>query len=224
MPFLSVIIPTLNEASHLAATLACLETATTPLEILVIDGGSRDETVAIAQSWGARVLVTDPGRAWQLNAGATIAKGNRLLFLHADTRLPSQFDYWIHELLDQPGVIAGAFELRLDADLPGLRWVERGVNWRSRLLQLPYGDQALFLNAAIFRELGGFPELPMMEDFEFVRNLRRRGRVAIAPVPAITSARRWQKRGVLKTTLLNQMAIGAYLMGIPPARIIQWYR
>ncbi|NJL23414.1 MAG: glycosyltransferase, partial [Leptolyngbyaceae cyanobacterium SM1_3_5] len=116
------------------------------------------------------------------------------------------------------------FCLGIDGRETGLRLVEWGANWRSRLLQLPYGDQALFLRRDTFWQVGGFPDLPMMEDFELVRRLRRRGRIAIAPDAVLTSARRWQKLGILKATVINQVAIVAYLIGISPDRIARWYR
>lgn len=220
---ISVIVPMLNEAAQLKAT--CKPLLQRPgIEVIGVDGGSRDETVAIAQSLGIRTLASAPGRATQMNQGAAIATGQILLFLHADTQLPEDFDQWVRQTLAQPGVVAGAFELKIAGTLPGLRWVEWGVKWRSRLLQMPYGDQALFLTAEQFRAMGGFPEQPFMEDFELVRRLRTRGRIAIAPVPVLTSGRRWETLGVLRTTLLNQAIILAYRVGVPCDRLLLWYR
>lgn len=189
----------------------------------MVDGGSQDNTVAIAQQMQVKVLSASTGRAMQMNAGALVATGDILLFLHADTRLPTQFDTLVRTSLAQPGAIAGAFALRIDATLASLRLIESGVNWRSRWLQMPYGDQAIFLKSAIFHK-GGFPELPLMEDFELIRQLRRLGRIVIVPVPVLTSARRWLKQGVFKTTFMNQMAIIAYLLGVSPEQIKLWYR
>ncbi|MBW4518550.1 MAG: TIGR04283 family arsenosugar biosynthesis glycosyltransferase [Scytolyngbya sp. HA4215-MV1] len=220
---LSLVIPVLNEAQHLPALLDSL-TAIPNLEVIVADGGSQDGTVEVARSRGVPVVVSLPGRARQMNTGAAIATGKILLFLHADTRLPDGFASLVQIALAQPGVVAGAFELKIDGAGAGLRWVEWGVKWRSHGLQMPYGDQALFLPAMVFRTLGGFPELPIMEDFELVRQLQRRGRIAIVPVPVLTSARRWQKLGVIKTTLLNQAIVVAYLLGMAPQRIVHWYR
>jgi rSAM/selenodomain-associated transferase 2 len=159
-----------------------------------------------------------------MNAGAAAATGEILLFLHADTRLPPQFDEMVVSALLVPGTIAGAFALHIDAPIKSLRLVEVGVNWRSRIMQMPYGDQAIFINKEVFHQIGGFPELPFMEDFEVMRRLRPMGRIAIIPQPVITSARRWQKKGVYKTTLMNQIAIVAYLLGVPPKQILHWYR
>jgi rSAM/selenodomain-associated transferase 2 len=220
---ISVIIPVLNEAENLPKTLTAIPTAPN-LEVIVVDGGSQDDTVSITRRFGAQVIVSKPGRAYQMNVGAIAAQGEILLFLHGDTRLPADFVWQVHQTLAQPGVAAGAFELTIDAGVTGLRWVEWGVRWRSRLLQLPYGDQAIFLKARVFHGIGGFPELPIMEDFELLRRLKRQGRIAIAPTAVITSGRRWQKLGVLKTTLLNQLAIVAYLLGVSPTRIARWHR
>lgn len=216
---ISIVIPVLNEARHLPNTLSI---QATDIEIIVVDGGSQDETVAIAQSFGVKVLQSHPGRAAQMNAGAKVASGEILLFLHADTRLPDGFDQMIRDALKT--AIAGAFQLSIDANQPGIRWIEQGVNWRSRYLQLPYGDQALFLRTETFHKIGGFPDLPIMEDFEFVRTLQQLGKIVILPKPVITSGRRWQKLGVFRTTIVNQIVVFAYLIGISPTRIQAWYR
>lgn len=194
------------------------------VEVIVVDGGSQDDTVQIAQSLGAKVLSAPNGRACQMNAGALAATGDILLFLHADTRIPPLFDTLVRKALLAANTAAGAFELRIDASLRGLRLIESGVNLRSRWLQMPYGDQAIFLKTEVFHNIGGFPSLPIMEDFELMRRLRRLGRIVIIPVPVLTSGRRWLRLGVLKTTLINQGAIIAYLLGVPPERIARWYR
>ena len=219
-PRLSVIIPVLNEAEAIEALLPTV--LQDGIEVIVVDGGSQDGTVARAA--GAKVITSQAGRAKQMNAGAAIATADTLLFLHADTRLPANFASWVEQTLGQPGTIAGAFELSIEGNQPGLRWVEWGVKWRSRLLQMPYGDQALFLKADIFKALGGFADLPIMEDFELVQRLRSLGKVAIAPATVFTSGRRWQKLGVLQTTLINQIVIAAYFLGISPMAIGRWYR
>ncbi|MBD2434923.1 MULTISPECIES: TIGR04283 family arsenosugar biosynthesis glycosyltransferase [Fischerella] len=220
---ISIIIPTLNEAKNIKAALASTQPST-HVEIIVVDGGSQDETVTIAESFGVKVILAATGRAKQMNVGAAIANGEILLFLHADTCLPLGFDVMVREALAQPGVVAGAFALRIGAELPSLRVVEWGVNVRSRFLQMPYGDQAIFLTRKIFNHVGGFPELPIMEDFEIMRRLRSLGKITIIPVPIITSARRWLKKGIWQTTLMNQIVIIAYFLGISPQRIRSWYR
>jgi rSAM/selenodomain-associated transferase 2 len=159
-----------------------------------------------------------------MNAGAAVSTGEILLFLHADTHLPTEFETLVRQALQNAGTVAGAFELRIDAQLRGLRLVERMVNVRSRFLSMPYGDQAIFLKATVFHEIGGFPDLPIMEDFELMLRLKRLGRITIVPAPVLTSGRRWQKLGVVKTTLINQLIIAGYFLGIPPAQLVRWYR
>jgi len=219
---ISIIIPVLNEANTIRAVLAGLLDARS-VEVIVVDGGSRDETVAIAQSLGVKVI-TAASRASQMNAGSAVATGEILLFLHADTYLPTEFETLVRQALQNAGTVAGAFELRIDAQLRGLRLVERMVNMRSRFLSMPYGDQAIFLKATVFHEIGGFPDLPIMEDFELMRRLRRIGRITIVPAPVLTSGRRWQKLGVVKTTLINQLIIAGYFLGIPPTQLVRLYR
>ncbi|MBD2254585.1 TIGR04283 family arsenosugar biosynthesis glycosyltransferase [Nostoc parmelioides] len=220
---ISIIIPTLNEAGNIQQAIATTQ-PNVNIEVIVVDGGSQDDTVAIAQSLGVKVISSSPGRAVQMNTGAALATGEILLFLHADTRLPVGFDEMIRAALRQPGVVAGAFALRIDADLAGLRWVEKGVYWRSHFFQMPYGDQAIFMTKALFQEVGCFPELPIMEDFELMRRLKRAGKITILSVAAITSARRWLQRGVFQTTLINQVVIIAYLLGVAPAQLRNLYR
>ncbi|WP_445626865.1 TIGR04283 family arsenosugar biosynthesis glycosyltransferase [Nostoc sp. DSM 114167] len=220
---ISIIIPAINEAGNIKKAIATTQ-ANLNIEVIVIDGGSSDDTVAIAQSLNVKVISSSPGRAVQMNAGAVAASGEILLFLHADTRLPTGFDEMIRTALQQPGIVAGAFKLRIDASLLSLRWVEWGVNVRSHFYQMPYGDQAIFLTKEVFQKIGSFPELPIMEDFELMRRLKRIGRIVIIPTPVVTSARRWLQKGVLKTTLLNQIVIIAYLLGVSPERICRWYR
>lgn len=229
-PEISIIIPVLNEANGIQSVLQTIQTSysdteniTQEIEMIVVDGGSQDDTVTLAKQAGATVIETQPGRAHQMNAGAKIATGKILLFLHADTRLPNEFNTYVSQTLTQPGTIAGAFQLQIDGKQQGLRWIEWGVLFRSRFFQLPYGDQALFLKAETFRQLQGFPELPIMEDFVFVRRLQTLGKMAIAPATVTTSARRWQKLGVFKTTFINQLVIIAYFLGIPLERLARWY-
>lgn len=220
---ISIIIPALNEASKISTVLARVLEAGN-VEVILVDGGSQDETVAIAQSTGVKVISAAAGRAHQMNAGATVATGEILLFLHGDTHLPTEFDTLVRQALQETRTVAGAFELRIDAQLRGLRLVEKMVNVRSRFFSMPYGDQAIFLRATVFQEIGGFQNLPIMEDFELMRHLKPRGKIVILSAAVLTSGRRWQKLGVIKTTLINQLVIIAYLLGVSPARIARWYR
>ncbi len=220
---ISIIIPTLNESKHIKATLASTQ-ASTNVEVIVVDGGSGDNTVDVAKSLGVTVITGYQNRAIQMNAGAMNATGDILLFLHADTLLPANFDAMIRKALQQPHIVAGAFALRIDAPQAGLRLVEWGVKWRSRWFQMPYGDQGIFITKEKFNDIGGFPQLPIMEDFQLLRNLKRLGKITYIPVPVITSSRRWLKKGILQTTLINQIVIIAYFMGVSPERIRTWYR
>ncbi len=223
---ISVIIPVLNEANGintgLAKTLANIQDDLN-VEAIVVDGGSTDQTVELLRNMGIRVLTAPAGRASQMNVGAAIATGDILIFLHADTQLPPDFADMIRETC-RGSAVGGAFTLKIDAPLLSLRLVEWGVAMRSRLWQLPYGDQAIFLKKATFQELGGFMELPIMEDFEFMQRLQKLGAIAILPTPVITSARRWLERGVLQTTLTNQIMILGYRFGISTHDLARWYR
>lgn len=219
---ISVILPTLNEAKAIEATISNLKKCR-QTEIIVVDGGSQDETIEIARSMGARVLTSAPCKATQMNAGAAEATGDVLLFLHADTRLPENFENCVLAAATRKEFCAGAFSLGIDSDVASLRFIERVANWRSRFFQMPYGDQALFVARNLFHEIGGYPDYPIMEDFELVRRLKRKGKIAILPESVQTSPRRWLNFGILKTWLLNQMIIVAYYLGISPQRLSQWY-
>lgn len=220
---ISVIIPALNEADNIYSTLNRVMRGIN-IETIVVDGGSRDETIDIAHSLGARVIGSQPPRAKQMNAGAQMAGGSILLFLHADTRLPDRYDVHVRRTLQMPGVAAGAFELRIDSPQPSLRLMERVANLRSRYFQKPYGDQAYFLKTNLFKDLGGFPDLPIMEDYELIRRLRKKGRIAIVADAVFTSARRWLNFGIYKTWFVNQMLIAAYHIGVSPQTIARWYK
>jgi len=220
---ISIIIPVLNEATIIKQTLGQL-TQYSEIEIIVVDGGSQDETVAIAKTSAKVITAIGKGRAGQMNAGANLAQSEILLFLHADTQLPANFIDLVTKTLQQHQTIAGAFELAIDGSEMALRWVEMLVKLRSHLLSLPYGDQGIFISKSAFIEAGGFADLPIMEDFEFIRRIKRKGRIAIAPAKVTTSDRRWQKLGVWQTTLINQLMIAGYYLGISPTKLSQFYR
>jgi uncharacterized protein len=221
-PSLSIIIPTLNESDTIARMLKCLGRSE-DVEPIVADGGSLDETCDIAAREGAKVLKVQGGRAMQQNAGAAAAKGGILLFLHADTMLPAAYAERIRRALDCPSTVAGAFRFETDDQRRVMRLVERVTNLRSTVFQMPYGDQGLFLEKRVFDEMGGFHPLPIMEDFELVQRLRRRGRIVTLPQAALTSARRWQRLGMVRTTLINQIMIAGFLMGMPIQRLHRLY-
>jgi len=222
-PRISIILPAYNEAARIRATLASTRGAELVVERLVVDGGSRDGTVEQARAGGAEVLNSLPGRALQMNAGAQAAVGDTLLFLHADTCLPRDFDQHVRRILALPGTIAGAFRLRFAGSARALRAIERLANFRAARLGIPYGDQAIFISKDRFHRAGGFPEVALMEDFEFMRRLRSQGRIGIAPVAVVTSARRYETKGIVRTTMFPQVIILAYLLGVSPERLADWY-
>ncbi len=220
---LSVIIPTLNEEQVLGQTLAQLRDQEN-CEVIIVDGGSCDTTIALARASGCRIISSTRGRARQMNVGAAAASGEVLLFLHADTLLPVNFTRLILDAVRLPSVAAGAFSLAIDSPAISLAIIAWFANLRSRLLQLPYGDQALFVSKRMFDAIGGFPEMAIMEDFVFMRKLKEEGKILILPERATTSARRWQNIGVVRTTLINQCIVCGYSLGIPPATLAGWYQ
>jgi rSAM/selenodomain-associated transferase 2 len=220
---LSVIIPALNEADNIRATLRSLRTDPEP-EIIVVDGGSTDGSGDIALAEGVAVLNAPRGRAQQQNLGAATASGEILLFLHADTQAPWDYAGLIRRALQIPGVSAGAFSLAIAGHRPGLHVIAAIANRRSRWLHLPYGDQGLFLPASLFARIGGFPEQPIMEDFALVKKLQRHGRLLTLPQTVITSGRRWEQKGIWRTTWINQLMIFGYYLGVAPATLARLYR
>ena len=220
---ISIIIPTLNAASRLGVTLAAI-VAVPGVEVVLVDGGSTDETVDIAQSFGMRVLVAEPGRAHQMNVGAAAAGGDIFLFLHGDTVLPFGFADMVREALADQDVVAGAFRLAFDPTDRALRLIACGANLRSRWLQMPYGDQAFFLRKELFTATGGFPEMPILEDLALVRRMKRHGRIVIRPEAIITSPRRWRQRGAFVNTLRNQLILLGFFLGLSLERLAKWYR
>ncbi len=220
---ISIIIPTLNEESSLPAAVSRARSGA-EIEIVVADGGSSDRTLELAEELRVKVVSSKPGRAVQMNAGARESRGDILLFLHADTLLPRGYDKCVRRISGDRSVAIGAFRLGIRDPGIALRIIELGANLRSKYGHLPYGDQALFMSRRRFDELGGFPEISLMEDFALVQQLKRRGRVVLAPLAVYTSARRWRDLGILRTTVLNQLIVGAYMMGVSPVRLAAWYR
>ncbi len=223
MPKISVIIPTYNEADCVGEAIAAARKAA-GAEIIVVDAGSHDNSVKKAEEAGVRVIAAPRGRGSQMNAGAVAAKGDILLFLHADTILPDNYDEHVLGALTGPDVVGGAFRLGISSQKASLRWIEKLANWRSKRLQMPYGDQAIFVRADVFSAMGGLPLVPIMEDFEFVRRLRHLGKITLVPATVLTSPRRWLELGVLRTTLLNRAIITAYFLGVSIHRIAGWHR
>ncbi len=222
LPELSVIIPALDEGAAIVRTIESLQTAWR-VEVLVVDGGSCDNTVEIASGCNAFVIEGNRSRAVQMNLGAEHAKGENLLFLHADTVVPPGYDREIRETLQDPGIAAGAFSLCFDSQTLAMRIIAAGANLRSRL-GMPYGDQGLFVCAATFKRMGGFPEIPILEDVVFLSRLRTAGRIVTLGSSVVTSARRYQAVGVLRTLILNQFAMAGYALDVPPAELAGLYR
>ncbi len=220
-PYLSVIIPTLNEEKNVHMAIQSARNA--EAEIIVVDGGSTDQTRKKAKDSGAKVIAAGRGRARQQNLGAKAANGKVLLFLHADTQLPSQYMSLIFETLLPKKTIAGAFKFKLDHEDMRMRLVEFNTNLRARLLQLPYGDQGIFMERDVFHMVRGFPESPIAEDLLLVRRLRSIGSVRIARDNVITSARRWKELGILHTTIINQIILVGILFRFSPQRLAMLY-
>lgn len=221
-PRISVIVPTLNEQAYLAAALDALALAPGD-ELIVVDAGSTDGTLDIARRYTSKWHRGPRGRAQQMNRGARYAQGDILLFLHADTLLPADGLGAVRCALQQPGAVGGAFRLVITPATPALRLVAWGTNLRSRFGGLPYGDQALFVCRRVFEEMGGYDEVPFMEDIRLVQALRRRGRLIILPQAVATSGRRWQRDGVLFTTVRNIVLMTLYFCGVQPVTLKRWY-
>ncbi len=224
MPKLSLILPTLDEAVDIGAALEAVQ----PLrrrgvEILVVDGGSADRTAAIASPLSDAVIMAPRGRAAQMNAGAARARGDVLLFLHADTRLPPDADRLILDGLAASGRLWGRFDVAIASAHPLLRLAAGLMNRRSRLTGIATGDQAIFVRRCVFQSCGGYPKLPLMEDIAISGALKRVGRPLCLPHRVLTSARRWETRGVVRTILLMWRLRLAYFLGADPARLAERY-
>jgi rSAM/selenodomain-associated transferase 2 len=220
--FISIIIPTLDEEKNISLVLDLLKDFKHG-EVIVSDGGSRDRTVPIAEEHGVKVVISDPGRGRQLNGGAAHAKGDILLFLHADSQLPKGFADLVRDAVSNPEIVGGAFLIRLRPSSSLLQFIQRTINWRTKVLKLPYGDQALFVRASIFRQMGGYANISLMEDVEFVRRLKKYGKLEFIPKPVITSSSRFIRQGVLRTILKNKIIFFGYYLGMSPERLARIY-
>ena len=209
----SVIIPTLNEEERITDAI----TSAAGSEVIVVDGGSNDRTARFATAAGARVLLCEPMRARQLNLGAEAAKNDWLIFLHADSRLPPG----AAEAVETSGVVFGGFRLRFAEADRRLRIAEKLINLRSAIMRAPWGDQAQFVARSSFP---GFPQIPIMEDYELARRMKRIGRTRILPLTVTTSGRRFLEKGLLRTAAINWWLIWKYHLGVDPEELARMYR
>jgi rSAM/selenodomain-associated transferase 2 len=220
---ISVVIPTLNEQSRIERALAC--SALPGVERIVVDGGSSDGTPDTARLLRAeQVIHALPGRAHQMDAGYRAARGEVVLFLHADTRLDPGWNEALLRALADPSTAGGAFRLCFEEAGWLLRAIELGARLRACLGGLPYGDQALFVRKRVLDAAGGIAPVPIFEDLDLVRLIKRSGRLVLLPVRAWTSARRYARNGALRQVLRNQAALASYFLRLPRARVAAWYR
>lgn len=219
----SVIIPTIDEAALVGRAITSAQQAGAD-EVIVVDGGSADDTAGKAESLGARVLTAAPGRASQQNAGAFAAQGDVLLFLHADCQLPEFGLAEVCSRLAASGeIVGGCFRQHIEHPGRVFRLIEAGNLLRVRALKWAYGDQAIFVRRKIFRSLEGFPDLPLMEDLYFMKRLKRCGSLIVIRPKLRVSARRWKERGTARQTLQNWAMLLAVHLGVPPDRLARHY-
>ena len=221
-PLVTVVTPVLDDADAAAALMAQMP-PNDDLEVIVVDGGN-DASLdrLVARHPRARLIRTESGRSHQMNVGAAGAAGEWLLFVHADSRLPEDWFRWFTNL--SPDVAGGWFRFAIADSAWQARLIERMVAWRVKWLQLPYGDQGLFVRAHIFRSHGGFNDIPVLEDVEYIRRLVKTGHVVELPVRLHTSSRRWRRDGWFRRSALNATIVALYFAGVSPARLASWYR
>lgn len=220
---ISIVIPTYQEEGCLARTLEALLALPGEFEVLIVDGGSTDGTVRIAAERGvALVQAPQRGRGAQLNHGASLARGDILLFLHADTFLPGDAHARIAAALADPTVSGGCFRLRFDHDQPFLRFLSFCTRFSFRLFH--YGDQAFFVRSGFFREIGGFRSYPILEDLDFWLRMVRQGKPIVLDTPVVTSARRFRRGGALRQQALNVLLVGLFFLGVSPFTLERLYR
>ncbi|MEK7747788.1 MAG: TIGR04283 family arsenosugar biosynthesis glycosyltransferase [Nitrospirota bacterium] len=202
------------------------------LEVIFVDGGSRDQSKNILEGQATTVttngptyhfLLSEKGRGNQMNQGATFARGESLLFLHADSILPPDYFLDISNALKNTKNVGGAFQLKISSDSLLLKWIAMMANLRSSLFRLPYGDQGIFVRRELFQKMGGYLEVPIMEDVDFIRRLGREGKIVLLPHSITTSARRWNKNGIIFTSSLNIVLLLLYWVGVSPKRLVRWY-
>ncbi|MDT8428277.1 MAG: TIGR04283 family arsenosugar biosynthesis glycosyltransferase [Pseudomonadales bacterium] len=217
---LSIIIPVLNEGGSLTRSLQQLQSwRAQGHEVIVVDGGSEDDTAQLGVALADKMVHSARGRARQMNAGAAEAAGDVLVFLHSDTLLPEGAAVQIQQALSHPRRCWGRFDLRLSGRHPAFRLIEFMINLRSRLSGVATGDQVIFVRSGLFRQLGGFPEIPLMEDVALSKTLRRIGWPCCLRSKVVTSSRRWENHGIVRTVVLMWRLRLAYFLGVSPDRL-----
>lgn len=221
-PLVSVIVPACRETVHLVRLLQSLENEK-DVEVIVAIPAGDEESAKSAAPFGVKIVKGEKGRGAQMNLGASEAKANNLLFCHADTLLPEDWKETVINILERESVAGGGFKFSIDSPLLKYRLIAAGTNVRAAIFGLVYGDQALFTRRDTYRLAGGFRPLPVMEDVDFVRRLRRIGKIVIVNKYIKTSPRRWEKDGAFYRTLRNVIMIFLYLLGVPPERLARFY-
>ena len=224
---ISIIIPVLNEASIINRTIGSVLSLPYDgeIEVLVVDGSPYGETLGSISEKNVLKVLGKRGRSHQMNEGSLNAHGEILLFLHADTELPQNALNTISSVMGKGDIVAGAFDLGINSNRPVFRLVELGASLRSRLTKTPYGDQAIFIWKDYFHAKGGFKEMPLMEDVELMRRIKKAGdKIHIIPEKVRTSPRRWEKEGIVFCTLRNWALITLYSFGVPPEKLVKFYR
>ncbi len=226
LPEISVIIPVLNEGTQIQICLQQLQADGVNYEVIVVDGDVQGSTLKHLPTEMSQLqaLTAMAGRGSQMNAGAKVATGDLLLFLHADAQLPAEGLTQIVSLMQKQQFVGGAFDLKINSPRSSLQLIGWGASWRSRLTRIPYGDQAIFLRRNYFEAIGGYPGIPIMEDVALMQRVKQLGdRIYIFPQPVTVSARRWQREGVIYCTLRNWILILLYFAGVNPQRLADWY-
>ncbi|GAB6137779.1 TIGR04283 family arsenosugar biosynthesis glycosyltransferase [Halanaerobaculum tunisiense] len=225
MSAISVIIPVLNEASTIKDTLEQVNMLAGSKEIIVVDGGSEDNTCQLASQLADKVFETRSGRGYQMNQGAKVATGSILLFLHSDSWLAKEALLGIKQALEDDKIIGGCLNLEIDDDSWPLKFIAWSSNLRAQYLNLMFGDQGIFVRRSVFEELDGYPDIELMEDWEFSRKLAKAdGELAVIPHKIYTSARRWHKFGIWKTIFLMHKIKILYMWGVEPKKLKKIYR
>ncbi|MHC4739659.1 MAG: TIGR04283 family arsenosugar biosynthesis glycosyltransferase [Planctomycetota bacterium] len=222
----SIIVPVLNEAVQINSTIEhlCSQKAKENYEIIVVDGNPQGNTIRVIRNKSVKTIKSQKGRGKQMNAGVAIACGEILIFLHADTRLPDNALGKISRVMNDQKYAGGAFNLEIDSDKLFLKYIAARASFRSRINRIPYGDQAIFIRKHYFDKIGKFKEIPLMEDIDLMRRIKKDGKkICILSDKVITSARRWERDGVLYTTLRNQILLGLFYLGVSPTRLAQYY-